>query len=457
MKRFQLSVRAAFLILPLVVFSLAAPAEWTPTDAPNQPMGEGKGIAPGRVVWAYDANVAKWDGRMPDPKARKPASGPAETFTHWGDDTNTNAAIAARMLSDSLRSLTNAKTDNDAWAALFTHYNKTHGRGEASYKPGEKIVIKLNLNTAASYKNQGYGYYNTPQATLALLRQLVAAGVKQADIVLYDASRYMPDAIFKPAHAEFPDIRFEDREGGEGRFKCEPDMKSALHFGDPNTEDNDKTFLPTCVTGATYMINAGVMKGHDLAGVTLCAKNHFGSTFRESATKSWNKGWDPGNMHASVCVHDVPGMKMTARPMGSYNALVDLTGHKDLGGKTILYLIDAIYASPRQGGDPAKWQSAPFNGGWTCSLFVSQDPIAIESVCLDFFRQEPTISNISGNVDNFLHEAAAAGAPPSKTNYAPSGQKLTSLGAHEHWNNAKDRQYSRNLGKTEGIELITVK
>jgi hypothetical protein len=25
---------------------------------------------------------------------------------------------------------------------------------------------------------------------------------------------------------------------------------------------------------------------------------------------------------------------------------------------------------------------------------------------------------------------------------------------HEHWNNPKDKQYSRNLGKKDGIELV---
>jgi hypothetical protein len=34
-----------------------------------------------------------------------------------------------------------------------------------------------------------------------------------------------------------------------------------------------------------------------------------------------------------------------------------------------------------------------------------------------------------------------------------SGQ-LSSLGVHEHCNNATDRKYSRNLGRKEGIELI---
>jgi hypothetical protein len=33
---------------------------------------------------------------------------------------------------------------------------------------------------------------------------------------------------------------------------------------------------------------------------------------------------------------------------------------------------------------------------------------------------------------------------------------VESLGVHEHWNNARDKQYSRNLGKKQGIELVRV-
>ena len=35
-----------------------------------------------------------------------------------------------------------------------------------------------------------------------------------------------------------------------------------------------------------------------------------------------------------------------------------------------------------------------------------------------------------------------------------TGRVLGSLGVHEHWNNPIDRQYSRDLGTGEGIELI---
>jgi hypothetical protein len=283
------------------------------------------------------------------------------------------------------------------------------------------------------------------------LRQLVQqAQVRQEDIVVYDASRWVNDSIFLPAHAAFPGIRFGDREGSDGRFKIEPDKRAALHFADPELPDNGKTYLPACVTEATYLINAAVMKGHALAAVTLCAKNHFGSVYRENTgPQDPHKGWNPSHLHTPITV--------STRPMGTYNALVEFMGHKDLGGKTILYPIDALYAAQHQNERPAKWQSAPFRNHWTASVFVSQDPVALESVAVDLFGAEPTARLTVGAVDNYLHEAALAHQPPSGARYDPEGdgKPLASLGVHEHWNNPQQRQYSRNLGTGPGIELVT--
>jgi hypothetical protein len=82
--------------------------------------------------------------------------------------------------------------------------------------------------------------------------------------------------------------------------------------------------------------------------------------------------------------------------------------------------------------------------------------VAIDSVTLDFLRNEPRATRVTGFPDNHLHEAALAGKPPSGTVYDPEGDDapLTSLGVHEHWNNATEKKYSRNLGRGEGIELV---
>ena len=412
-------------------------ARWTPAEGPNQPVGEAKGIFPGRVVWIHDRNVANWDGD-------KENGG-------WWEDKFTDPVLASEMLSESLRQVTGAKSDKETWAALFQHFNKTHGRGNVGYQPGEKVAVKLNMN-CSSRTRPSHGLYNTPQLTQALLRQLVKqAGVRESDIVVCDSSRWMNDTIFVPCHAEFPGIRFEDLDGVDGRHKARPDKKVALHFGDPNTKCSGETYLPDSITGATYVINAASMKGHSLAAVTLCVKNHFGSVYREdTGTKDAHKGWNPSHIHPEIMV--------TKRAMGTYNALVDFMGHKDLGGKTVLYLIDALYAGPHQSVPPEKWQSSPFNDHWMASVFTSLDPVAIESVAVDFFAVEETAVKMTGAVDNYLHEAARADRPPSKTRYAPNGDgtPLTSLGVHEHWNSPDKKQYSRNLGTGQGIELLRI-
>jgi uncharacterized protein (DUF362 family) len=417
--------------------SASEPGRWAPTDPPNQPIGQAKGIFPGRVVWIHEPKVAKWDGN--------PASG------GWYEDRFTDPVLAEQMLSRSLQAATGAKSDSQAWDLLLRHFNRTHGRGDVGYRPGEKVAVKLNLNCCKRQADPSQGFFNTPQVTRALLRQMVRqAGIREEDITVFDASRFVSDAIFLPCHGEFPGTRFEDRDGGDGRFKIEPDKNVALHFGDPNTPDNGKTYLPKCVTGATYLINASVMKGHALAAVTLCAKNHFGSVYRENTgPQDPHKGWYPANMHEAIMVR--------SRAMGTYNPLVDLMGHKDLGGKTVLYLIDALYAAPHQNQGLEKWQSPPFDGHWTASLFVSQDPVALESVAVDLFGAEKTAVQMVGTVDNYLHEAALANQPPSGTRYDPEGDgtTLASLGVHEHWNSPEKRQYSRNLGTGPGIELVT--
>src|SRR5437773_11617518 len=92
---------------------------------------------------------------------------------------------------------------------------------------------------------------------------------------------------------------------------------------------------------------------------------------------------------------------------------------------------------------------------------MSLDPVAIDSVGVDFLRCEfgSGLTRMAGHnrdLDNYLHEAAQADNPPSGTVYKPDGTRLASLGVHEHWNNSTDKQYSRNLGKTTGIELIAL-
>jgi hypothetical protein len=60
--------------------------------------------------------------------------------------------------------------------------------------------------------------------------------------------------------------------------------------------------------------------------------------------------------------------------------------------------------------------------------------------------------------DDFLHQAADPANWPVNFKYDPEGDGtiLTSMGTHEHWNNANEKEYTRNLGTGNGIELVYI-
>ena len=421
----------------------AAPAPFRPSDPANSPMGVAFGVKPGRVAWAFDPKAATWDG--------------VNNAPGWWDDSNTHPQAVEAMLSNSLRSVGDAAGDKEAWNKIFTDFNQRKGKGAAGYKKGEKIVVKLNLNQVHDHGNGANASYIAPQLAQGLLRQLVQqAGVAPADITFYDAVRCVPATLFERGTKEFPGVHFVDSTGADGREKAAPDPAKPLVLG----QGGVRLYFPTCVTQADYMINVSGLKGHNIAGMTVTAKNHLGSLLTATGASG------AGNMHASIGVRVDTGMRGNApapRAMGTYNGLVDLNGHPQTGGKTILYMVDGLYATQHNEfrlAPVCKWQSAPFNGNWTASLLASQDGVAIDSVALDFLRSEPTLAAIvTGAVDNYLHEMALAGQAPSQTQYQPAGdgKVLGSLGVHEHWNNAADKQYSRNLGRGAGIELVPLR
>lgn len=418
-----MAVTAVWLPLGLPMDATAQEA-FTPSEPPNQPMGVGKGIHPGRVVWAYDPEAARWDGQT----------------GQWWDDANTDAGRVDQMVSGSVRSLAGRRTDQQAWAALFRHFNETRGLGKNGYRRGEKVAVKINANQDRGGEWGAARGMPSPHVVYALVAQLVtAAGVPAEDITVYDASRYIGDPIYKKVKASFPGVQFvvTPALAKEGRMAAAPDPANPVRFADPALREAQ---LPQCVTAAKYLINLALLRPHTLFGVTLTAKNHFGSTYFADRGR-----WTPQPLH---------NCGSRDRPMGSYNCLVELIGHRHLGGKTLLYMLDGLY--PAEHNEGRVFRFASLGDRWAASLLASQDPVAIDSVALDLLRSEPRATQVRGNPDNYLHEAALANKPPSGTVYDPErdGQPLASLGVHEHWNNPSAKQYSRNLGKTGGIELV---
>jgi hypothetical protein len=419
----------------------AGPTKPAPTS--GNVLGVGRGIFPGRVVWAHNPQATSWDGQS----------------DFWWAEKFTDQKRVSEMLSHSLRQLTGQSSDTTAWEALFAHFKTQRGQ-TGGYRPGEKITIKANLNGSKNHSDPKNASFVSPALAFALLNQLVQAGVKPDDITVYDASRYVPDPIVNiGTTAALAGVHFADFGGGDGREACQRDLSRPILWSvDPQ---GNSAYLPTVVTQATYLINVALFKGHSLAGVTLTAKNHFGTLMSDLDGKPTLNPPQGANLHGLVAAYDVQGptgWSWPQAPMGSYSPLVDLIGHAHLGGKTLLFIIDALYGVENQNAElsnKSRFQSAPFNDHWSSSLFISQDPVALDSVGADFLVNEPAtifqpkVLPKDSTYQNYLHEAALADNPPSKTAY-----KLASLGVHDHWNNASGKNYARNLGFSEGIELI---
>ncbi len=462
---------------------------WTPSDPANTPVGTARGIHPGRVVWAYDPDATSWDGDIVAP------------VTYWKD--YIDQAAVTRMVSRTIQSLGGENTDSAAWGAIFKYFNQKQGRGSQTYADysGKKIAIKINLIHISSNYNlrPGNASYPAPQLVYALLKQLVdTVGVTPSDITVYDASQAVPDEIYNPCSSgSLAGVRFVDKHGGSGRIAAAKDNNAKIYHANeklPYSLNKVPTrWMPQCVSQASYIINLATLKSHFLPGITVCAKNHFGSTWvaADSNYSAWKaaEGFWPGRLiHDYINAYDttIPEsltFPNPARPMGSYNPLVELMGSQYLGEKTVLFMLDGIYI-PRHvtttlGGQDASdiddtlpngpwigsppWGSEPFDGDWSSMILASQDGVAIDSVALDFLRNEPNVSWVadltgSSTADDYLHEAAQADNPPSGAFYDPDNDgdevRLPSLGTHEHWNNNIDKQYSRNLGTGDGIELV---
>jgi hypothetical protein len=424
-------------------------------DTANDPIGVPRGYKPGRVVWVHDAQATDWEG---------PGNGSC-----WETD-HIDQAVVDSMMSRAVRWLTAKPTEAQAWDALFRHFNIQRGL-DRGYQAGEKIAIKINLTLChvsgsedppdplvpAPYRDKA-GNTN-PQMVKSLLRQLVyKAGVAQADISVGDTVTFFPQQWYDylTLESEFPLVRYLDHNphaDDDERTAVQFSFDTPFYWSTSDADGKDPDFVPLSFAEADYVINFAVLKSHERAGITVCAKNHYGSLFRSP----------PGNLKGVrndnyYNFHD--GLACSGDPLqGYYSTLVDLMGHANLGEKTVLHLIDGLFGGQGWAGTPEKWNLAPFNGDWPSSLFVSQDAVAIDSVAYDFLVAEwpQNVENSICGVDgaqNYLHEAALADNPPSDTIYDPDGTRLTSLGVHEHWNNPTDKQYTRNLGTGEGIELI---
>ena len=449
-----------------------------PVDGPNEPIGTAQGIMPGRVVWVWDTHATKGN---PDDET-------INTY-HFLSKYN-NQDIYDSMMYKSILKLTEADSINEGWDMLFKYHNQKKGHGDSAYTQGEKILIKINQVSAGYTTDVSSGFSSsptnpwdawkidaiaatqtTPYIVLSILRQLVnECGVAQSDIYIGDPISHIFSHNYDAWYDEFPDIHYIDRTTTQyGRTMIFESTNALVYYSDQGSvmTDAGEDHLFDIFEEADYLINVANLKAHMRAGISGNAKNHFGSHSRDGA---WH-------LHPSLVAPDegdgtdgpIPE-NITNSGYNKYRVLVDIMGNKYLGGNTMLYVIDGIYGGGYHDNQkPAKWKSEPFNNNWCNSIFLSQDAVAIESVCYDFLRtefngvyQQNHISPNWQGVDDYIHQAADEINWPVGITYSPNGDgvEIGSLGVHEHWNNPISKQYIKNLYPDStlgtGIELVSI-
>lgn len=441
-----------------------------PEDNPNQPFGKAMGVNPGRVVWAWNPAATNEN-----------CINTFESRDWYFKPENTNGEVVKTMFRNAVEKLSGKKSISEAWDVFFKYHNLNKHQTNNGYARGEKIFIKINQGTSRwlltqDDKDKGYYYplnfkptalrhaenfgatETGPYLVLEILRELVnELKVDQSDIFVGDPMTDIYGHNYDIWHSEFPGVKYLDKFSDKfGRTITAAGTEDRIFYA--NKIQKDKVY--DVIENAEYLINVANFKPHYAAGISLTAKNHFGSQARSTAQHLHNSLITPrGALGSNGGYH-------------KYRVQVDLMGSKYLGRNTVLYIVDGLFGGGAiETKVPVRYFMAPFNNDWCNSIFVSEDQVALESVCYDFLRTEwngvnqhnalngqPDYAPSIRGVDDYLHQAADSSNWPEGVVYDPdnSGKPLSSLGVHEHWNNAQSKQYSRNLGLKKGIELVTI-
>jgi len=338
----------------------AAPS--APSDKPFVP-GTKETIP--RVVSVHSPKASVWNGAYP--------------YVDSIDE-----AVVKTMLDKGLMQLTSEKTPADAWHTLFSPYVK-----------GDIVAIKPNFNDL--FKEFRENLVTSPAVINAILAGLVdTLGIPPADIVIYDCTREIPDAYRDRIH--YP-VQYVESYGSsfarKVRYKlagnplpkadrqAEIEMTSAVKdkAGNPI-----QCYLPKVITQAQHIINVPILKSHQFVLASGALKNHYGTVrFSDGIT-------GPLYLHPPI-IHE---------------SIADVNAHPQIREKTRLVVMDAIFGRlKKKGGAPDTW--IQFDGNNPQRLFLSQDPVALDSTTSHLIKTELVKRHEEYHENEYLKIAAQRG------------------------------------------------
>ncbi|MCF6149841.1 MAG: DUF362 domain-containing protein [Candidatus Kuenenia sp.] len=238
-----------------------------------------------------------------------------------------------KMVDEGMFALTGKKNTKDAWRCFFT--------------PEDIVGIKVNPIGGKMLSTR-------PEVVNAIILGLVAAGVKENNIIVWDRfEEHLVSAGYE-LNRGTSGVRYYGTEHSTGYDR---DVYYESHNDDKKLRQDDgpRSLFSRIVTQqATAIINVPVMKDHGIAGVTLCLKNiGFGVINNTPRFHPSPYYCDPAS--AEVCAH--PAIKDKLR----------------------LHIVDALQAC-FSGGPRPKAPNTIWNED---QLFFGTDPVAIDRIGLD--------------------------------------------------------------------------
>jgi len=289
-----------------------------------------------RVVRAHDRAATSWDYR-------------SDYYFDFIDQ-----AVVDRMFQKALQALMGVSSTLKACHLLLP-----------TYRSGDRIAIKINVNNHADQSNQ---IDATAPVLNAVLRSLIdQMGVPAVDVYVYDVSRTIP--WFRIRNRVPWNVTYVQ----SGDSLAQMDHNAPIHFRNIPTQ-----YCPYVLSQADHLIDLCLFKDHQYVLATMGMKNHFGTT-RPS----------PANLHSPI-----------------HPNISDLNATPHIRHKTRLIVGDALFAIYTGGpyGQPQQWTTFP-GGPTPNSIFLGLDPVATESVMIDYLIAEQVYRGIPLLSHDYLHDA----------------------------------------------------
>ncbi len=269
------------------------------------------------------------------------------------DSEKVDAAVVADMMARGMRALTGERDTRDAWRRFF--------------EPSDVVGIKVNCSGAPNIMS-------TPEIVAEIVRNLIEAGVKPAQIYVYerfldqmqsvDYGKYVPAGVQVPA-VEAPRNSIANY-----------DPKTYVEVNFFGEEDTRSNMVRLVTERFTKIINVPNLKDHGASGVTGCLKNIAYGSFSNVARS-----------------HNGPKTE-TLTFIGTLAAV------EPLRSRTVLQIMDGLRGV---------WHGGPFSPTRRFRFYPKQmmfgtDPVAIDRLLLDIIdnkrKSEGAISVWDHSMDN---------------------------------------------------------